>query len=187
MCYRSGMAFSMEVAALIGDLLASRVPGWVRSAVLLEAESAPGWRRRGSLSIVGACHDGEDIRGGVLIPVGRKPILKAQPIHPLPFPCNGHVCRVHNVKYIITDNNRNIAFSEDQRSIVGGWHITVLLPLRILRLYGRILKWQDQSQCQLKYKGKKDSTVAGIQKILNFHGMKVPQNDPSLRVLIIPG
>uniref|UniRef100_A0A0E9V6A4 Uncharacterized protein n=1 Tax=Anguilla anguilla TaxID=7936 RepID=A0A0E9V6A4_ANGAN len=30
MCYRSGMEFSIEVTALIGDLLASRVPGWVR-------------------------------------------------------------------------------------------------------------------------------------------------------------
>lgn len=127
MCYRAGVAFSMEVAALIGDLLASRVPGWVRSAVLLDAESAP-WvaAGEGSLSIVGACHDGETIRGGVLIPVGRKPILKAQPIHPLPFPCNGHVCRARKSNTSSRTTIRALPFQKSNALLSAGGYYAQL-------------------------------------------------------------
>uniref|UniRef100_A0A0E9V5E0 Uncharacterized protein n=1 Tax=Anguilla anguilla TaxID=7936 RepID=A0A0E9V5E0_ANGAN len=65
MCYRSGMEFSIEVTALIGDLLASRVPGWVRETVITHQGSEP-WviAGEGSLSVIGICQDGSTIRGG---------------------------------------------------------------------------------------------------------------------------
>lgn len=122
MCYRSGMEFSIEVTALIGDLLASRVPGWVRETVIAHQGSEP-WviAGEGSLSVIGICQDGSTIRGGLLIPVGHRPVLKAQPIHPLPFPCQGHLCQIQNVRYIVTDGIIQKTFSKDQCSILGGW------------------------------------------------------------------
>ncbi|KAJ8333943.1 hypothetical protein SKAU_G00412620 [Synaphobranchus kaupii] len=50
------MQFSKEVAALIGDLLASQVPSWVRTAVLANRKMAL-WvtAGEGSLSVIGLC------------------------------------------------------------------------------------------------------------------------------------